>query len=275
MLSFILGEDLGLTAIIFRYAYLGLFTASLAERIGIPLLMTPLLVGAGVLAAGGTVRFWPAVLVSTIACLVGDQFWYEVARRKGGVVMRLLCRISLEQDSCVRKAKRSFAKRSDLFLMISKFVPGVSHIAPAAAGAAHADRWEFILFNAAGSALWVFAMTAIGYIPAKKLQWGEAIAELSPAVIGVTLVLLGLNVVVKAYRRGRFIKMVSAARISPEEVKARMDAGEEMFIVDLRHMLDVLANPQIVPGAVRMAPDALEARHQEIPRDREIILYCT
>jgi len=51
--------------------------------------------------------------------------------------------------------------------------------------------------------------------------------------------------------------------------------GEGPYIVDLRHPLDFLPDPRVIPGAVRMRPDEVAERHEEIPRDREIILYCT
>lgn len=70
-------------------------------------------------------------------------------------------------------------------------------------------------------------------------------------------------------------RALRAARISPEELKRRLDAGEAMAIIDLRHPLDFLADPRVIPGATRMNPDEVESRHQEIPRDRDIVLYCT
>ncbi len=65
------------------------------------------------------------------------------------------------------------------------------------------------------------------------------------------------------------------ARIMPEELRELMEGGENPYIIDLRHPLDMLPDPRLIPGAVRMYPGELSARQQEIPRDREIILYCT
>ena len=54
-----------------------------------------------------------------------------------------------------------------------------------------------------------------------------------------------------------------------------LDAGERVFIVDLRHPLELLPDPFTLPGAQHISPEALAARQQEIPRDRDIVLYCT
>jgi rhodanese-related sulfurtransferase len=76
-------------------------------------------------------------------------------------------------------------------------------------------------------------------------------------------------------RRQRFIRNLRIARITPVELKRKLDAGEALMIVDLRHSLDFGADPMMVPGAIHLSPEALEQRSQEIPRDRDVILYCT
>jgi rhodanese-related sulfurtransferase len=68
---------------------------------------------------------------------------------------------------------------------------------------------------------------------------------------------------------------VRTSRITPDELRALIEGGQNPFIVDLRHPLDMLTDPRVIPGAIRLTPDQLTARHNEIPRDREIILYCT
>src|SRR2546422_7611867 len=54
--------------------------------------------------------------------------------------------------------------------------------------------------------------------------------------------------------------------------RSRLDAGEDMMVVDLRHRVDFETEPSIIPGALHLTTEELEARHLEIPRDREIVL---
>ena len=61
----------------------------------------------------------------------------------------------------------------------------------------------------------------------------------------------------------------------PAELKSKLDAGEDLMLVDLRHPVDFDAEPSIIPGALHLTTEELEARHLEIPRHREIVLYCT
>ena len=79
----------------------------------------------------------------------------------------------------------------------------------------------------------------------------------------------------KYIQRRRFIRSLRIARMTPEELKQRIEAGEEVVVVDLRGSLDFAADPKTIPGAIRLAPDAIEAGHNQIPRDREIVLFCT
>ena len=92
------------------------------------------------------------------------------------------------------------------------------------------------------------------------------------------LVLLGLlaaYVGVKYVQRRRFFRALRMARISPENLKQMIDDGKETMIVDLRTTVAAEERPYMIPGALRISPDELERRHDEIPREAEIVLYCT
>jgi membrane protein DedA with SNARE-associated domain len=257
------------------HGYSILFSMALAERLGLPLLLTPVLLATGVLAGTGEMSASLAVLVATLACVLGDTVWFEIARSKGMIVMRWLCKLSLEPDSCVRKSEAEFDKRARWFLLTSKFLPGVSHIAPAAAGATQYPRGDFFLLNTAGSAIWVIVTVFAAYVSTKKLDVGGIVVDFLPAILLIFFSLIVGNIILKAYRRQMFIREVAAQRIEPQELQEQILAGAEPYIVDLRHPLDFLVDPRTIPGAVRISPDDLEARSDVIPRDREIILYCT
>jgi len=79
----------------------------------------------------------------------------------------------------------------------------------------------------------------------------------------------------KLWQRQRFLHRLRTARITPEELKERLDRGDDIVVVDLRHALDLDAEPHHIPGALHLTPDEIENRHAEIPRDRDVVLYCT
>lgn len=260
---------------IIRHGYLWLFLAALLERLGLPLLVTPLMVAAGAVAGLGNLSLTGVVLVVLVASEVGDLVWYELGRSQGSSVLRLLCKISLEPDSCVRRSEDAFARHTTSSLIYSKFVPGVGRLAGPVAGMSGMDRGRFLVINAVGSLLWSVIFALVGYIPARKLPIDVLLEQAAGWLLGLLVAALIGNVVWKYVQRQKFIKSLRVSRMTVQELKEAIDRGERPFVVDLRHKLEFLVNPRTVSTAVRIAPDELSLRQAEIPRDREVVLYCT
>ena len=252
-----------------------LFFATLGERLGLPLFVTPLLFAAGALAAMGNLHIWSLLLVTTIACLAGDTVWYELGRWKGNAIFGLLCRISFQPDSCVRRSQLALKQHTGLSLLWAKWVPGVGRLAFPLAGAARLPRLRFHLYNAAGSILWLAALLAGGYLSMRTIDWLGLFVITAPWAVGLA-VLVSVVMALRSYReRRQFLKSLRMSRISPEELYQQVKAGEEPVIVDLRHPLDFLAAPRTLPRALRMNPDQVAQRWTELPIDRDIVVYCT
>jgi membrane protein DedA with SNARE-associated domain/rhodanese-related sulfurtransferase len=258
-----------------RHGTLWMFFATLGERLGLPLFVTPLLFAAGALAAMGKLHFGLLLLVTTVACLTGDTVWYELGRWKGSTLLGLLCRISFQPDSCVRRSQLALEKHTGLSLLWAKWIPGVGHLALPLAGAAQVPRARFHLYNAAGSIVWLAVLLAGGYLSMRTIDWLGLFVITAQWAVALAL-LVSVAMAVRSYlERRRFLKTLRTARISPEEVYRRLEAGAQPVIVDLRHPLDFLAAPRTLPNAVRMTPDEIMQRWAELPADREIVVYCT
>jgi membrane protein DedA with SNARE-associated domain/rhodanese-related sulfurtransferase len=260
---------------ILRHGYLWLFLAALLERIGLPLLVTPLVIAAGAVAGLGDLSLLGIILVTVLASEIGDLIWYELGRNRGPSVLRLLCKISLEPDSCVRRSEDAFARHMTTSLISSKFVPGVGRLAGPVAGMSGMARDQFLLLNGLGSLLWALVFALVGYIPARKLPIDVLLEAAAGWFLVLLVVALAANVIWKYVQRQRFIRSLRVSRMTVDELKAAIDRGERPFVVDLRHKLEFLVNPRTVSTAVRISPDELSLRHAEIPRDREVVLYCT
>jgi len=260
---------------ILRHGYLWLFLAALLERIGLPLLVMPLVIAAGAVAGLGDLSLLGIILVTVLASEIGDLIWYELGRNRGPSVLRLLCKISLEPDSCVRRSEDAFARHMTTSLISSKFVPGVGRLAGPVAGMSGMARDRFLLLNGLGSLLWALVFALVGYIPARKLPIDVLLEEAAGWFLVLLVVALAANVIWKYVQRQRFIRSLRVSRMTVDELKAAIDRGERPFVVDLRHKLEFLVNPRTVSSAVRISPDELSLRHAEIPRDREVVLYCT
>jgi membrane protein DedA with SNARE-associated domain/rhodanese-related sulfurtransferase len=260
---------------IIRHGYIWLFVAALLERLGLPLLVTPVMVAAGAVAGIGDLSLLGIILVTVIASEIGDLVWYELGRNRGSSVLRLLCKISLEPDSCVRRSEDAFARHTTTSLIFSKFVPGVGRLAGPVAGMSGMKRSRFLLFNGLGALLWAAVFALAGYIPARKRPVDVLLEETAGWLLALLVFAVIANVVWKYVQRQKFIRSLRVSRMTVQELKGALDRGERPFVVDLRHKLEFLVNPRTVSTAVRIAPDELPLRRAEIPLDREVVLYCT
>lgn len=259
-----------------RHGYSVLFVWVTAEQFALPVPSEPVLLASGALAGAGQLRLLVAIVVGVAAALLADVVWYEIGRTRGSRVLRFLCRISLEPDSCVRQTQDKFAHYGARSLLVAKFVPGLNTVAQPLAGILGMPRRRFLVFDGLGALLWIGSYMALGYVFSDQLERVAAYGE----HLGMWLIVLVLGglvfyVGVKYVRRQRFIRQLRIARISPAELKQKLDTGESVMIVDLRHSLDFAADPAVIPGAVHLTPDEIERRAAEIPRDREVVLYCT
>src|SRR5215813_12225965 len=143
---------------VIEHGYLALFLANLVERLGIPLFSTPVVVGAGLLAASGKMSLTLVIAITILGTLIGDWVWYELGKRKGNSVIKLMCRISLSRDTCIDRTKKFSKRHADRSLLYTKFVPGVSHISPPLAGISGMPFGRFMAYNFVGTFLWVAAL---------------------------------------------------------------------------------------------------------------------
>lgn len=259
-----------------RHGYLVLFLVVLGEQLGLPLVGAPVLLAAGALAGTGRLSLALAIGLPVVACLLGDLVWFELGRRRGSSVLAFLCRVALEPDSCVRRTEDVFSRWGARVLLIAKFVPGLNTIAPPLAGVVGIPRARFLRYDAGGAAAWTIVYVGLGYAFSTQLEAvGLALASLGRGAAVVVSVALAGYVVLKYVQRRLFIRSLRIARIAPEELQVRMTGGEALVIVDLRTPEHIASDGLCIPGALQMNPRDLERRHGEIPRDREIVLYCS
>ena len=259
-----------------RHGYAVLFGWVLLEQMGLPIPAIPLLIAAGAAARAGKMNLTFAVALAFMAVILADLFWYSLGRYRGGRILKLLCRISLEPDSCVRRTENLFVRHGVYSLLVAKFIPGLNTAAPSLAGIFRMPVRRFMIFDSLGALFWVVTFTSLGVIfsdqleqiAVRALSWGGwAIALLAGS--------LAAYILWKFIQRRRFLRRLRIARITPKELMDKLTAGENISIVDLRQPIDIEAFPQMIPGALRIAMEEIEDRHGEIPRDRDVVLYCS
>jgi membrane protein DedA with SNARE-associated domain/rhodanese-related sulfurtransferase len=260
-----------------HYGYMVLPMWVFAEQMGLPIPSAPILLAAGAVAATGRISLALLIALAVGAALAADLFWYRVGRSHGPWALGGLCRLSLEPDSCVRRAQQFLERHGLRSLLVAKFIPGLNTVAAPVAGTVRTSWWRFLVVDALGILIWATTFALLGFVFAGQLETMAAYALRAGTLLLVMIAIgaLAAYLARKRVRRQRFLNQLRMARITPAELKQKLDNHEPVTIIDLRHSLDFLPSPYVIPGAIRIPLEELEKRQSEIPRDREVVLYCT
>ncbi len=261
-----------------KHGYIVLFAAVLAEQSGFPLPSAPFLLAAGALAGLGRLNILEALALAILASLVGDSLWFYLGRSRGSSILRFLCKIALEPDSCVRQTGTVYSRYGADSLLFAKFVPGLSTVAPPMAGMYKLAPWKFALLDATGAALWAGSFMTIGWWFRTQLEVLAFYLERFGSGLGVAVAsILLLYVALKYIQRRRVYRSLRIARITPHELKQRLDSGERLSLVDLRNAIE--RSEGRIPGSIEISPRVLTENQVDsiiAPLvGTEIILYCT
>jgi membrane protein DedA with SNARE-associated domain/rhodanese-related sulfurtransferase len=252
------------------------FGAVFLEQMGLPLPALPWLMAAGALSATGQFSLFLAFAVTVIACLAADAFWFYLGRHRGSQVLGLLCRISLEPDSCVRRTQDVFTRYGLRGVLVAKFVPGLSTVAPPLAGMAGVSVGRFLLVDAVGSLLYGGCFISLGYFFSRQIQQiAAAFSGIGGSALGLVLACVVLYIAYKYWQRQRLLRELRMARITVDELRRKQEAGEDIVILDLRSRTELEHDPSLIRGARQVAVDEIERYPQAISRDREVVVYCS
>jgi membrane protein DedA with SNARE-associated domain/rhodanese-related sulfurtransferase len=253
-----------------------LFAAVFVEQMGVPLPAAPWLLAAGALSVTGKPYWYVALAAGACGSLLADLIWFYLGRYGGQRMLNLLCRISLEPDSCVRRTQDLFTRYGMKGVVAAKFIPGLSLLAPPMAGNSGVKAPRFLLFDGLASLLYAGGFILMGALFSHQLdQILSALGNLGSGAVAVVVGLFALYIGYKYYQRRRLLKELRMARITVDELYQKQETGENLIIVDLRSQAEVERNPLLIRGARHMTMDELKTNQKDIPRDRDIILYCS
>ena len=234
-----------------QHGLVALFMGVFVEQMGVPVPALPFLFLAGVSGADDGVFAVQSLLVATLAATLADSIWFFAGQRFGRRVLGLLCRLSLSPDSCVRQSEISFARRGVATLVVAKFVPGLSLIAPPLAGALGMQARIFSVFNLAGTVLWAGSGIASGVIFHGQIEYLlHALDDLGNIAWLLLGFLLVAYVAVRAWRRWRLAQLSGdLPRIQVDELAALLEKQEDMVLVDVRGPVLKSSPDESIPGA--------------------------
>lgn len=265
-----------MTSLLAQYGLALVFVNVLLVQAGAPVPAVPMLMVAGALAVGGTLSLPAIVLVAVAASLLGDLIWYAAGRYYGLRVLQLLCRISISPDTCVSQTESRFRRWGALSLIFAKFIPGFSTVAPPLAGALRLNLAPFLIYSAISAALWAGLAAGTGMLFHRQIDWSlMQLEQMGGYALMALTAALALFIAAKWWQRRRFFRALRMARISVEDLHELMQQAPPPLVVDVRSALARAIDPRSIPGAIAADIENLDTGLAELPRDRDIVLYCT
>jgi membrane protein DedA with SNARE-associated domain/rhodanese-related sulfurtransferase len=253
-----------------------IFVTVFLDQLGLPIPTIPMLLAFGALARSGEIELSSGLALALLGCLCADFIWFQLGRWKGTRILGFLCRVSLEPDSCVSKTHELFARHGVKSLLVAKFIPGFDTVAPPLAGLLGVRMLEFVLWSIGGALVWLGVYGGLGYLFSESLEeLAIAADQFSTTLAVVSVGLVALYLVWKYVGRQRVLRSVRMARITPDELYAMIESGARPTIIDARSNSALEALPFVIEGAQLLTFEEIDARHQEISREREVVVYCS
>ena len=263
-----------------RHGYALTFALLFAEAIGLPFPAAIALVAAGAAAASPSHTLsGPGVLLAAmLALMIGDtaQFW--LGRYTGWALLGLLCRLSMNPETCILRSAESFYKRGKVTLVIAKFIPGINTMAAPLAGSMKMRFGQFLRLDFAVSLLYSASYLLVGYLSRDFLA--ATLSGFHAAGRAMEVVVVAALVVYAVYRAAQFRKHKKyriMPRVQVQELAARLasEDSNRVQIVDVRSHGYYDIGSERIAGSIRIEPNNLEEEIKNLSKDKDIYLYCT
>ena len=265
-----------LTELLRQHGLSMVFANVLLAQLGLPIPALPMLVVSGALLAEGSLNVVALAVVVIVASLLGDVPWYVAGRRYGYRVLRTLCRISIEPDSCVKQTENIFGRWGPPSLLIAKYIPGFSTVAPPLAGTMGLGLPLFLTYSAAAALLWAAVPVTAGFFFSTEVEWLLTwLASMGTGTLAVIAGIVLAYILMKVIQRYLLIRFLRMVRIDAAELRTMMDEGRAPMILDVRSSLAREAEPRLIPGAIAAELDTVETLLQSVAPDADVVVYCS
>ena len=262
-----------------RYGYLLIFANLFLESVGLPIPAAPILVAAGAAAALGSLKILNVLMIALVACLLGDLLLFLAGRYTGWAILGFLCRLSINPETCILKSAEAFYKRGRLTLVFSKFLPGINTMAPPMAGSMNMRLAEFLGLDLLAASLYISLFAGLGFF------FSHLVSAIADGIASLRHVfywslLLGLVVYsiyrLRNYWKGRLYRNV--ARVSVQDLAMTLASSEgtaKAVVADTRSHGYYDRGAMRIRGSVRLDPNGILEEMNQLPKDKQIYLYCT
>ena len=254
------------------------FVLLFAEALGLPFPAAIALVAAGAGVASHTLSGPAVLLAAMVALLIGDSAQFWLGRYSGWALLGFLCRLSMNPETCILRSAESFYKRGKLTLVVAKFIPGINTMAAPLAGSMKMRYGQFLQLDFAGALLYTVTYLLIGYVSRDFLA--ATLNGFHAAGRVMEVILITALLVYAVYRTTQFIRFKKyriMPRVQVQELAARLasDQADRVMIVDVRSHGYYDKGAERIAGSIRIEPNNLDEEIKNLPKDKDIYLYCT
>jgi len=258
-----------------EYGLVAVFCVVLVQQLGAPLPVLPVMLFAGAQTARDPVFGVYALALAIVASTVGSMPWFWAGQRFGHRVLKLTCRVSLSPDGCVRQTETAFERHGATAVLISKFVPGLAHVALPLAGAFVFAAQSYLSYNAVSAALCAGAGLILGLLFYPQIDWLLVqFYAFGGHALGLLAVLVAVYFAYRWLARRRFLKTLHASRIEVAELQEMIGRGDAPIVLDARSATHRKLDGRMIPGAQALDLDDLERPLAQISAGRDVVVYC-
>lgn len=267
-----------LVFLIARHGYLIIGLVVFAEAIGLPMPAALALIAGGAAAASHILRLPHMLLVAVSAMLIGDSLLFVLGRYMGWALLGVLCKVSVNPETCILRSAESFYRRGKTTLVIAKFIPGVNTMAPPLAGSMKMRYLQFVWLDLGGAILYALAFGMLGYVfrdfVADMMRGFQAAGHAVEIVVLAALVFY-IGYRIWTYRKNRVYRVVP--RVQVEELARRLqeEGADKLLLVDVRSHGYYDSGAARIKGSIRVEPNHISEELKTLPRDKDIYVYCT
>ena len=261
-----------------HHGYALIFVVLLAESMGLPFPASIALVTAGAAVASHTLSGSGILLAATIALLVGDTVQFWLGHFTGWALLGFLCRLSMNPETCILHSAESFYKRGKMTLVIAKFIPGINTMAAPLAGSMKMRFGQFLRLDLAGALLYSATYLFVGYLSRDFLAATLRSIHAAGRVMEVVVIIaLGAYTAYRVVQFRKYREYDVVPRVQVQELAARLAAGEadRLQIVDVRSHGYYDIGAERIAGSIRIEPNNLDEEAKNLPKEKDIYLYCT